>query len=437
MVSGHRRRGRVAVLRACVIGLAATAVVAATAGQAVASPSGLALTGTAATSTTATAVPPAAAAGAAPAAPLTVAAAEAQADAAYRRAEIAVEALDAATARSRSTTADLAAARAAVAAQQRAVDTLQVTLGTQAAATYRSGGLGVSARILLAGNADTFIDSLTTVRALRAQQTRQLGTLQGGVVQLRAGQDRLAAAQAAAAAVTAERTATKAALDRAAADAEAVLNRLDAGQRAQMAAQLATATVADRAEASTLLARVDAGSGTAPVPGYDNPAPGGSAADGSNSRSADTGGADDSVPLIPQIAPIPQSAPIPDPGAAVPAVDDARVARVLAYAAAQLGHPYVWGATGPTAFDCSGLTVRAWQQAGVTLPRTSAVQFATGRRVDRNDLRPGDLVFFYSPVSHVGIYIGGGKMINASNPRTGVKISNVFGPAYAGAVRPV
>ena len=87
-------------------------------------------------------------------------------------------------------------------------------------------------------------------------------------------------------------------------------------------------------------------------------------------------------------------------------------------ALAQLGKPYQWGATGPGSFDCSGLMVFAWRQAGVTLPRTSAAQHANLRSVSRSELQPGDLVFAGSPrVHHVGMYIGNGQIVHS--PRAG------------------
>jgi cell wall-associated NlpC family hydrolase len=96
---------------------------------------------------------------------------------------------------------------------------------------------------------------------------------------------------------------------------------------------------------------------------------------------------------------------------------------VLAYARAQLGKWYRWGGEGPDTFDCSGLTMRAWQRAGVNLPHGARMQYFVTRRVSIGNLRPGDLVFFGSSPStihHVGIYVGGGRMIEA--PRTGVQI---------------
>jgi len=96
---------------------------------------------------------------------------------------------------------------------------------------------------------------------------------------------------------------------------------------------------------------------------------------------------------------------------------DARVAKVIDYACAQLGRPYQWGADGPGSFDCSGLSMRAWAQAGVSLPHNAAEQATSGKRVSLADAQPGDLLFFYSPIGHDGIYLGSGLMLHA--PRTG------------------
>ncbi len=113
-----------------------------------------------------------------------------------------------------------------------------------------------------------------------------------------------------------------------------------------------------------------------------------------------------------------------------------RAGAALKYAMAQVGKSYVYGAAGPNAFDCSGLTMRAWGAAGVGLPHSSRAQFSSGPRVPESQLQPGDLVFYYSPISHVGIYIGDGKIVNALNPRSGVRVSGLHDMPYAGAVRP-
>jgi cell wall-associated NlpC family hydrolase len=100
-------------------------------------------------------------------------------------------------------------------------------------------------------------------------------------------------------------------------------------------------------------------------------------------------------------------------------------AQAIAAARGQLGVPYVWGGTSPDGFDCSGLTQWAFEHAGIDLPRTSRAQAQEGQEVDADNMQPGDLIFFNSPVSHVGIYIGGGKMIEAPQSGSDVKISNV------------
>jgi cell wall-associated NlpC family hydrolase len=97
----------------------------------------------------------------------------------------------------------------------------------------------------------------------------------------------------------------------------------------------------------------------------------------------------------------------------------------------------VWGATGPHAFDCSGLVQAAYRAAGISLPRTTYAQIDAGRRVSRSELRPGDLVFFYSGVSHVGIYVGGGQMIHAPNPSAPVRLAPIGLMPFAGAARVV
>ncbi|SDS89116.1 SH3 domain-containing protein [Microlunatus soli] len=110
---------------------------------------------------------------------------------------------------------------------------------------------------------------------------------------------------------------------------------------------------------------------------------------------------------------------------------------VLNFAKAQLGKPYVFGATGPSTFDCSGLTLRAWEAAGVNLPRTSQQQFLASPRVSMDNLKIGDLVFFYGPSpSHVGIYAGNGKVINAPRPGKTVEYTQISYMPVAGATRP-
>jgi len=110
-------------------------------------------------------------------------------------------------------------------------------------------------------------------------------------------------------------------------------------------------------------------------------------------------------------------------------------ATALAFAKSQVGKAYRMGATGPGAYDCSGLMLASYRAAGVGLPRTSQAQFSAGRSVSRSELKPGDLVFFYSGISHVGMYVGNGVIVDAGNPRTGVRYTKLSSMPYAGARR--
>jgi len=100
----------------------------------------------------------------------------------------------------------------------------------------------------------------------------------------------------------------------------------------------------------------------------------------------------------------------------------------LAYAQAQLGKPYLWAGAGPDSFDCSGLTMRAWGAAGVSLPHSAAAQYANTAHIAIADLQPGDLVFFGSDLSHVGIYVGNGSMIHAPHSGAVVSYSTIYWP---------
>lgn len=126
-----------------------------------------------------------------------------------------------------------------------------------------------------------------------------------------------------------------------------------------------------------------------------------------------------------------------DKGGAFPNLKAPTAAATAALNAARskLGSAYVWGAVGPSTFDCSGLMLWAYKQAGLTLPRSSRQQATFGAPVPRDQLQPGDLVFYYSPVSHVGMYVGNGMMVHA--PETGdvVKVSPLQNQ-YVGARRP-
>jgi cell wall-associated NlpC family hydrolase len=142
-------------------------------------------------------------------------------------------------------------------------------------------------------------------------------------------------------------------------------------------------------------------------------------------RQAAEAQAESAVPTAPLSVP---ARPAPAPNASAQTAVDA--------ALSQVGKPYRWAAAGPDAYDCSGLTMWAWAQAGVALPHNSGMQQASITPVSQSDLQPGDLIFFGSPVHHVAMYIGNGQMVEA--PYTGqfVRVVSASRSDYAGAGRP-
>ena len=129
------------------------------------------------------------------------------------------------------------------------------------------------------------------------------------------------------------------------------------------------------------------------------------------------------------------SGPVLDVPTTLAAPPSAAAGAVVEAALAQVGDPYVWGASGPNGFDCSGLTQFAYAAAGVSLPHSSRSQAGMGVAVSRGALLPGDLVYFYEPVSHIGLYIGDGKMVHARTFGQPVSVTSVDMSGYAGARR--
>ena len=122
--------------------------------------------------------------------------------------------------------------------------------------------------------------------------------------------------------------------------------------------------------------------------------------------------------------------------AAAPAAQAAAVrSSALSTAMSQIGKPYSYGADGPSAFDCSGLVSYAFSKAGKDVPRSSSAQASAGTEVSKSNLKPGDLVFFYKPVSHVGIYAGDGQVVHASTSGQPVKVSDMDAMPFNSARR--
>jgi cell wall-associated NlpC family hydrolase len=137
---------------------------------------------------------------------------------------------------------------------------------------------------------------------------------------------------------------------------------------------------------------------------------------------------------LPAMASAPAGTAAAAPAAVIASSSHAQTA--VNTALAQVGDPYVWAGAGPNAFDCSGLTQYAYRAAGISLPHSARMQSTMGTPVSKAALQPGDLVFFFSPVSHVGMYVGGGKMVHAATAGQPVKVVSVDSmPGFAGARR--
>ncbi|MFD7453192.1 NlpC/P60 family protein [Kitasatospora sp. NPDC059827] len=287
-----------------------------------------------------------------------------------------------------------------VARQQAQVTDLQGGLAEIAGEQYRNGGISPTVQLMFSSSPDNFLNQAgalnqagstqkNQLKQLQDQQRKldqdrteaqgKLGELESTTQQLKASKDevqnKLKAAQDLLNTLTEqERQAIKAAEDKAAADAKA---------KADAAAKAATP---DRASRDNSRSDLGSGSTAAPV----------------------------------KIAP-----------------GSSHGAAALAAAATKVGSPYVWGATGPSSFDCSGLMVWAFNQAGVSLPRTSQEQAGAGTRIgsDISQAQPGDMLIFYGDAHHVGIYAGNGQVLHAPKPGASVRYEAVSNMPLASIVR--
>jgi cell wall-associated NlpC family hydrolase len=268
----------------------------------------------------------------------------------------------------------------------------RMLLGEYAAAQYREGGDLSTTRYLLSSSPQDLADQehLTDVLGKRQKQAVETYRVQQAAVT----QQRIDAAKSLAA-LTTQQAALRAAKQDVRSKlgaAQKLLNGLNAQEKKRLAALRAKQEAAAKAKAAALAAQEKARQLAAAASGAVN-----SALAPANSAVAD---------------------------------------QAIAFARQQLGKPYVWGATGPDSYDCSGLTQAAYKAAGIGLPRTTYDQVDVGTRVSEGDLQPGDLIFFYSDDSHVGLYIGNGEMIHAPHTGTVVKIAPITEMPFYAAVRP-
>ncbi|WP_308188837.1 NlpC/P60 family protein [Streptacidiphilus sp. ASG 303] len=299
-----------------------------------------------------------------------------QVDALYAQAEAATERYDGARERLRTLRTEAADLQDRLARGQDAVNRMLGDLGQVAGAEYRSGGIDPGVQLMLSSDPAHYLDGATVVDRLAAQQAdalREVTARQRALAQQRAEADaRLAELERVRSSLARDKRQIQDRLGR----ARALLGTLSAAQRARLAA--------DDARGAEL--RAGRGAGRTAL-------------------------------------------------AALPAPADNRAAAAVAAATSALGSPYFFGAAGPHAFDCSGLTSWAWAKAGVALPRTSQGQAGAGRRVPLADARPGDLVIYYGDMHHVGMYVGGGTIIHAPYPGARVRYERVDTMPVAAVVR--
>ncbi|MFE2356145.1 NlpC/P60 family protein [Streptomyces parvulus] len=306
----------------------------------------------------------------------TAAQVRAKVDTLYRQAEAATEKYNGAKEKADAAEERLEELRDQAARKEDRLISAREALGAVAAAQYRSGGLDPAVQLALSSDPDRYLDGAAFVERAGSRQTAAVGRVRK---ELRDIERLRGAARVEVASLTSRRAELKR-------HRETVTGKLEAARRLL----------------SGLTAEERAGLGEAPGPRASRTAAG------------------------------------PRDGLTAPAqAPNSRAAAAVAYAYQKLGSPYVWGATGPDAFDCSGLTQAAYRAAGVSLPRTTYAQIDAGRRVARSELAPGDLVFFYSGISHVGIYVGKGQMIHAPNPSAPVRVAPVDQMPFAGAARVV
>ncbi|WP_063734937.1 C40 family peptidase [Streptomyces sp. RTd22] len=284
------------------------------------------------------------------------------------------------------------------------------TLGTYAAAQYRNGGMTSSAASLLFSNdPQDLFDQSHLMNRMAGSQKRAVDDFQTQAA--KAAKERREAAKSLASLTETQRelkTKKKSVQDKLA-QARRLLANLTAKEKARLAAIEKKKAEEARQKAAELAEkqRQAAAQQKQQAQEQEQESSGGSSS-GSGSSSAGSSTATNST----------------------------KAAKAIDFAESQLGKPYVWGATGPNSYDCSGLTQAAWKAAGVSLPRTTWDQVKAGTRVSTSDLKPGDLVFFYDDISHVGLYIGDGMMIHAPKPGDVVKKAPITEMPIYGSVRP-
>ncbi|MCA0328384.1 MAG: C40 family peptidase [Actinobacteria bacterium] len=319
---------------------------------------------------------------------------QAEVDALEHDAADAAEAWNEARLRQTTIETKIAKLKKRIAAAEKAYGQVASAVDAMARAAYASGGIEPSLQALLADDPEAFLEQSAALDQVARAQGTSLRRTQNARLRLAQLQAELAQQESQAKAAAADAKKSKDLVSSKLAQAQKILAGLKAEERKRLEAlqarqRQASAAAAARAAAANEASRDRSDNGN----------------DGGSTGGSNGGGVSNN------------------------ASGRARIA--VAYALAQVGDRYVAAASGPSAFDCSGLTMAAWRQAGVSLPHLSYAQWDVTRRVSRSELRPGDLVFYFGGgAHHVSMYVGGGMMVSASNPRDGVELIAAWGPWY-------
>jgi cell wall-associated NlpC family hydrolase len=304
--------------------------------------------------------------------------------------------------------AQLRLKQADVQAQTEKVGRLKLQVGQIALAQFQNRSLDTAARLFVTTDTEGFLSQISTVQKVSENQNSALQDYQQAQANLAALEHSTETDLAALGEKEKQLKSLTAASDKKLAQAKKVLAKLTAEQQKQLAEAEKKAEAKANAEARAATkstAKANAEGRAAKAAAKAN-------AEGRAATKASRGSTGGSV------------------------TGSSKGVKALAYAKAQLGEPYARSGAGPSSWDCSGLTMMAWGSVGVSLPHSSGQQYSRGRPVSKSDLQLGDLVFFYSDISHVGLYAGNGQVIHAPRPGKSVDYIKMSYMPYAGARRP-
>ncbi|MGW0644512.1 NlpC/P60 family protein [Streptomyces badius] len=340
-------------------------------------------------------------------------------DALYRQAGTATQEYNRAKAASASQQKKVDGLLADVAKRTERINEARRALGSYAAAQYRSGGIAPTATFFFADDPQGYFDQSRLMD--RATERQQKAVSDFRTQQASAAKKRAEAVKSLETLTETQATLASSKKDVQAklTEARGLLSRLTAEEKARLA-ELERKKEAEAKEKAAKLAARQAAEAKEKAEAEEKAREEAAQESGDGSGSGSGSG----------------TATGPGSGSGTDSSYAAKAEKVLAFARAQIGKPYVWGASGPSSYDCSGLTQAAWREAGVPLPRTTWDQVEVGTRVATSDLQPGDLVFFYDDISHVGIYKGDGMMIHAPKPGANVREESIYYMPIYGSVRP-